>query len=372
DQELQNMVGLQAGKQLPYPASDLIWDFKVIDKRPDGYSDIFFTIVHRNVIDRFMNILANCKLSADRIILSSEALFGWYLAVSDSQTQGLSLTRTAVVDIDASYMDVLIIDGLRLEFSRTFPFKDAPEEMAQELGRTFFSYEKDSSKKISSVTLTGIEERAVKLKPFIESMYKDGKVDFIHPLKIIAMDYRETLAEYFDLAKDVSLAYLLGIAYNLKEITMDLLPSEKKAELTKTRKKKTLIKTALLLVAVICILFGIFIKWVLDTNKEISLINLKIREMEPQVKKLKEISQNMAIIKQHLNMKGSCVDIIREVYSIVPAGVSLSVLDFVLDESLLLRGSATDLSSVFKFSSDLEKSPYFEGCHIKYAQKRTT
>jgi hypothetical protein len=95
-----------------------------------------------------------------------------------------------------------------------------------------------------------------------------------------------------------------------------------------------------------------------------------MREVEPKVKKLKEIAQKLEIVKQHLDIRGSSVDVIREVYKILPAGVSVSVLDFELEKSLILRGVSNDLSSVFRLSSDMEESPYFNECRIKYAQKR--
>ncbi|NQU74320.1 MAG: pilus assembly protein PilM [Candidatus Omnitrophica bacterium] len=371
DAELQSMVGLQAGKQLPYPTDELIWDFKVIEKNPDGYSDIFFVIAHRNAIDRFLNILADCKLRIKRIVLSSEALLGWYLTAYDSRPKDASLVKTgAVIDIDTSYIDVVILRGERLEFSRSFPFKRNPEEMAEEIRKTFSSYERESSKKISFVVLTGIEERAAILKACIENMYKDEKIDFAHPLKVLSMDYRETRADYFDLSRDTSFSHILGIAYNSKDIVMNLLPSEEKENLKKQARRKMLAKATLLLSVMICVLSAVFINGLINTTRQVNLINSKIKETAPRVKKLKEISQNIALIREHLNMKGSSVDVIREVYKIVPQAVSVSVLDFELGRSLTIRGVSSDLSSVFKFSSNLGKSDYFEECQIKYAQKR--
>lgn len=372
DVELTNMVNLQAGKQLPYSASELVWDFKVIEKKSDGYSDVFLAIAHRNVIDRFIAILANCKLTANRIILNSEALSGWYIAVCAPQSEEAALEPSgAIIDIDTSYIEIAILHGKGLEFSRSFPYKDNPEETSEEIKKTFLSYEKENAKKVTSIILTGIEEKAAKLRPCLEAIYKETKIDFIHPLKVISMDYRETLAEYFDLSREASFSNILGIAYNFKDIKMDFLPAEEKSRIAKANKKIALLKTTMLLCAVGIFLLGAFIKSALDTKEQLRLIDAKVKEIEPKVRRLKQISQELDIVKQHLDMKGSSIDVIREVYKIIPAGVSISVLDFEFGKSLTLRGQSADLSSVFKFSSDLEKSPYFENCQIKYAQKRS-
>ncbi len=372
DAELKNMVKLQAGKQLPYSLDELIWDFKVIEKRPDGYSDILLAMVHRNGIDRFVKILTDCKLTAETIILSSEALLGWYLAVYGPGHEDASSSNvSAVIDIDTSYIDVAIIYGGTLEFSRSFPFEDDLQELSEEIRKTFSSYEAENrGRKVSSIILTGIEQRAARLKPFIETVCKTGKIDVVHPLRVLSEDYRETAAGYLDLAKDTSFSSLLGIAYNSKDITMSFLPPEEKTRAAKSKKTRMLIKTILLISAVILAFLGIFAKTATDTKSQLNSINSKIGEAEPQVKRLKEISENIEIIKQHLDMKGSSIDIIREVYKIAPPEVSISVLDFELEKALTLRGISTDLSSVFKFASDLEKSPYFKDCQIKYAQKR--
>lgn len=371
DMELKDMVALQAGKQLPYPVSELIWDFKVIEKRPDGYCDVFLVIVHRNAIDRFVNILNNSKLEADGIVLNSEALSGWYLAVSGFYAKEEPVSEIkAVIDIDTSYVDIVILRGNSLEFSRSFPFKDNPDEITEEIRKTFYSYEKENSRQISSVVMTGIEERAVLLKPLLETIYGAGKIEIIHPLKVISLDYRKGLSEYFDLTKDISFACVLGIAYNPYGIKMDFLPPELKLKRAGKEKRRALFKTSVLLAAITLLLFGVLIKRFIDVKRQLNLINLKVQETEPKVKRLKEISQNVDIIKRHLDIKGSSVDVIREIYKVVPQGISISVLDFELEKSLTLRGISNDLSSVFKFASDLEKSPYFEKCQIKYAQKR--
>ncbi|MDD5450256.1 MAG: hypothetical protein PHO42_06695 [Candidatus Omnitrophica bacterium] len=369
--ELRQMAALQAGKQLPYPADEIVWDFKVIEKRPDGYSDIILILGHRNVIDRYLHILKNANLDTDRIILSSEALLAWSIAAegykSDEEVGG---QIRAVVNIDTSQIDVIILKGNLMEFSRSFPFKDNAEGMADELGKTFHSYEKENAKEIGAIILTGIEGKAMDLMPLLEGSKRQRAVEFTHPLKCASIDYRETLSNYFDLSKDISLASLLGICYNPQGIAMNFLPEDVKQRKTKEANRKTLIRIVALGAAVSILLFGILIKGLLNKRSEFKLINLKINETETKVKRLREISQNLENIKQNLDMRGSSVDVIREVFKIVPPGISISVMDFELGKTLTLRGISSDLSSVFKFDADLEKSVYFRNCEIRYAQKR--
>jgi Tfp pilus assembly PilM family ATPase len=371
DSELKDMVALQAVKQLPSPASELIWDFRVIEKRPDGYSDILLVLGHRHVIERYLNILKALKLEAEKVVLSSEALLAWYLAASGliaKEAQGHAIQ--AVVDIDTSHIDIIILREGVLEFSRSFHFKNDLKEAAEEIKKTFDSYNKDTSRTISSIAITGIEEMAGGLKGFLSGMDDIRRIEFIHPLRVTSMDYRATLSDYFDLSKDISFSCVSGVAYNSPGIRMDFLPPELKKKRAEAKKKALFIKTASLLTATSLLFLGILIKGEIDKRAAVNLVNLKIKETEPQVKRLREISQHIEIVKNKLDVRGSAVDVIREIFKIVPQQVSIAVFDFELGKSLTLRGVSTDLTSVFRFASDIEKSEYFEDYQIKYAQKR--
>ena len=108
----------------------------------------------------------------------------------------------------------------------------------------------------------------------------------------------------------------------------------------------------------------------MDKRQVLNFVNARIKETEPKVKRLREISGQIELVEQNISTRGSAVDVLHEIFKIAPQGVSVSILDFELGDAFTVRGVSSDLSGVFKFASDLEKSIYFEGCQIKYAQKR--
>jgi Tfp pilus assembly protein PilN len=151
---------------------------------------------------------------------------------------------------------------------------------------------------------------------------------------------------------------------------MDFLPPESKRQRASREKKKRFIKTAVLAGALFLVFAGLLSRGFIYRGREYKLLNAKIRETDSRVKRLKEISQQVAVVKQNLDMRGSSVDVLREIFRMVPPEVSISVLDFELQKSLVIRGVSANMSGVFKFASEIKKSKYFSEGEIKYAQKR--
>ena len=100
-------------------------------------------------------------------------------------------------------------------------------------------------------------------------------------------------------------------------------------------------------------------------------LDAKIKAIQPEVERLSRLKESSEIIDSQLTFSGSSIDIIREIYKMLPKDVSLTLLEFEDKERLLLRGTAKELSSVFNFLPVLEKSAYFENAKINYATKRT-
>ena len=82
------------------------------------------------------------------------------------------------------------------------------------------------------------------------------------------------------------------------------------------------------------------------------------------------MNNNINIIKKQLDMRGTSVDVIRELYRLIPANISLTIFDFEENKSCTLRGTSDELSNVFAFITILENSQYFENVTVRYATKR--
>ncbi len=94
------------------------------------------------------------------------------------------------------------------------------------------------------------------------------------------------------------------------------------------------------------------------------------RRLAAQTRDLEAMLNKLRIIKGQFANKAKTVDIITELFKTVPQEIWLNSLTFDAGRSVTLKGQGSGLSSVFRFVSVLEKSPYFENIQVKYTTKR--
>ncbi|MDD2654815.1 MAG: PilN domain-containing protein, partial [Candidatus Omnitrophica bacterium] len=101
-------------------------------------------------------------------------------------------------------------------------------------------------------------------------------------------------------------------------------------------------------------------------------LDSKLGEVGPVARKVEDTTKKMELIRDQLDYSNSGIDVIYELYNILPSSMSLNV--FNLDEKgdLTLQGVSNQMSDIFSFQSKLEKSKNFKNVEVKYASKRMT
>ena len=116
--ELNEMIGLQTAKQTPYSKEEIISDFQVVRRSPEGFTDVVLITTHRSVSNRCLKILDDCRLKAAGIRLSSHGVrSGWQLLRGATKDAGRG--PTAVLDIDSNFSDFLVIRSGTVTFTKT-------------------------------------------------------------------------------------------------------------------------------------------------------------------------------------------------------------------------------------------------------------
>ena len=361
------MVGIQASKLLPYPAEEIIYDYKVIETAPDGYSRIMLVLTHRNVIEKILKIFKDAGIGIQRIALSSEALSLWYLSRGAYLKENQS---TAFINIDSVSCDIQIISSRIVKLTRaiTLSEEDRLNRLSEEMHRTFLTYKKEPRPAISRLVLSGpesvvgVEAMAIKKEFGLSTV-------FVDPIRTWPLAQGAKLPDA-NSRKAFSFTTALALAFNYNRLELNLLPESIQKARATTFAKETLLITGLLCLCIILGGGGILWKKLVDKTNYLKYINAQIRRSEERVGQLTTMAGNVSIIKDQLDMSGSSIDVVRELYRIVPPNISLTIVDIEELADCTLRGTAEELSDAFRFITILEESVYFQNVKVRYATKR--
>ncbi|MBN1872575.1 MAG: pilus assembly protein PilM [Candidatus Omnitrophica bacterium] len=367
DGEVKNMAELQAVKYLPYSKEDMVISHKVIEKTKDGYTNILLILVPRKSIDKHMEIFKQAGIPIEQITLNSEGLFNWYKALKVDDQRPV-----AVIELDRRHTQIQIIRDKKMLFSRSISFDitSSPRDesaLIRELRLSFDSFVKEFDQRISRIVVTGAKNYADSLRGVLSESLQ-AKCEVLAQMQNIKLDDATAVSSSF--SNESSFASLLGVALNTDNLEIDLLPSDVIDKRKEHVFKNELIRTGILLLAVLVAAFGTVEKKMRDKRSYLRKMDKMLKDMEPEVKRLIGYKEEIELIQHQISPQASVLDILREIYSLLPADISLTLFEYEDENRVLIRGTADDLSTAFKLLPLLEESPYLHNVKINYATKR--
>jgi hypothetical protein len=367
-EEIERIISLQACRYLPYPANELITGYQVIATDKQGYSEVNLVIVHKDVVERYVNILAEINSKNIRIILSSYGLVNLLSFIQPREIQAAIL-----LDIDLPRVELAISAEGKLLFSRSFNISQKNQEwqslLVDEIKKTKDAFEKEiPNKEPGRLILITAAKNISDTKELLSKELALAVEELSYWDKINASQKflsRLTTAEG-------SLAALIGLG--LKDIpdTLNLLPQNIKDVSKKTLQRQEAFRQIALALCVVLI-FGLGIaKNFINKEQYLKKLKGELKKVEQEARSLEEIEKRFAYLGSRLQRKPSSLDILYEIHQNIPAQISL--INFIYEEEnqVNLHGTAVQLSLVFEFVSKLEKSTAFNNFNIKvrYATKK--
>lgn len=362
--EIRNILDLQVTNQIPYSKEEIVSDFKVIKVLPEGFSEVFFAIAHKDVIKKRMEFLANLGINVDIVSLSTDSIWAWFLM------QGIEAGDKpfAVLDIDRTHAEIIIANKDTFEFSRSFSYKeDDHGKFLEEVRLSISTYSEEKDLQVENIFLCGASSLIDDIEDDIktELAITCQKLDSFEKITL-----NSNLKKNIENLKEISFNALLGCLFNPTALILNLLPKDIILGRRISALRKSLTILIFLLIALLQVI-SVAIYFKIKEKKDIfNQIESRLKMLEPDVSRLNKISKNISVIKNQMDLRGSSIDVIREIYSVIPGDVFLTSLEYEEAKHVILKGNSPTLSGILNFVNRLEKSGYFEGVKLKYATKR--
>lgn len=372
--EIAKMVSLQIVRQTPYPPEDVVFDHLVLDKDPSGYTKVLIVIVHKDVINRYLNILAQAGLHANAFTLSSFGLLRWF-NFHQKESRAKDNRPVAVVHIDAAFSEICFCENEKLFFSRGIDLgtRDLAEEQipsfVNQIILTVKAYTKEEGgREISRIVILSAMNEANLLREKLRQEYP-FEVDLVSSVEHIDVLGKRTMTSLVN-DQGATLVVAQGLSFPSQERAVNLLPKEV-ADTRKTKEKKTeWVRFIVLLFFAVILGGGVFGARVYRDTVYLKQINRMIQAADPQVKSIKDKMDRLAFARKKFNQDLTSVDIVHALYQATPQRVSFNSLQLSEEGTLDLKGISEDGTSVNDFQNNLVQSSFFKDVNLQYATKR--
>jgi Tfp pilus assembly protein PilN len=301
-------------------------------------------------------------------VLSSFGI-GNFFNYLNPQDSGIAL----LVDIDANNIEVVVTARQKVLFSRHFKLNHSQPDwrpvFVNEIIKTQDAYLKEvQGSPITKVVILGEDnfrqEHTQALRDqaqfVVEFLSLDKKIDMPEHIlnKLIG-----TEASFFS---------LLGLGLGTQEDSLNLLPLELKEEASRRGYNRRRLKTVSWLGAILLIWAIAIAKNLNNKARYLTLLKNEVNKLAKEARPLEEAEKRFKILENRNAKQVLILDILQELYRILPTAISLNTLSYDENSQTILRGQTAELNSVFSFVAQLEGSAAFKRYNIKvrYATKK--
>ena len=355
DDQLSNLVAMQAETELPFRVEGTIYDYHDARRSEDALS-VELIAAKRETVQQQIDYLKPLSLAPTSVIpstLATSVLAGIVNRKDDGSTE-----MTMVVDIGAGRTDICLMDGDGLRFSRSFPIggnhlthlyehetgadfelaenrkivnaaldqqseSDASsyewaEGLVAELRRSINGAKRElninEDRIVSEIWLCGGGARIRGLAAYIADRL-EVPARFWNPLDAfqeVADTQRSNFQAVESFGDTLAVALGLGINALTSRISLDLLPSEEKVKLTQAQQRK---RTLMAVAAGLALLVGLGLgglTWSRIHQAKIVTLDGAIRNISQAESNAKRILTKDLAIVNLLAPRVSPLDIVRE------------------------------------------------------------
>ncbi len=234
----------------------------------------------------------------------------------------------------------------------------ARDRLAAELKKSIESYQsEDIEKTPEGYILTSDHSRIRELQETFKDTLKSSVkiIPYLDNLKVAA-NVRKSIGD----TGDESFLDIVAPVVTLGESQIDLLPEEVKLQRSIESQGKEIIKSGILAVIILVLICAWFFSKIYFKSSILGHLKTNYEKSREEAEILGRIAEKTGIVKDHLNNRLVTLDVINELYRIIPEEIYLS--NVVIDENgtITIHGSSESMSRVFSMVSALEESNLFK------------
>lgn len=372
--EIREIVDLQAGRHTPYSREEIVIDYINIGAYRENYTKILLIIVTLSVIRRQIDILERAGLRIERVFFAPEVITRF---TANALKTGQADTVRTFIHVDAHFTDFINVCKGEVIFVRSIPIgkqhlsgeQDRYQmRFVDEVKKSLETYQsEDIGSMPEEIVLTGSLREGSGLQDLLGKMlYLPVKFfPYLAHTPISSEELKKSLSAGQDSFLDV-----IAPLINPAQTHINLIPEEIKLRKKFEEKSKDLVTAGVYIMTVLAMLCLMLISEIFF--KASYLNNLKTT-YDPVIQASKRLEKDFSqtrLIKRQLKDRPIAIEVLAELYDLIPTDIQLSGIKFSLQGRFSIEGNSRTMGTVFSFIGDMEESGYFKSVESKRTTKR--
>ncbi|NIP22591.1 MAG: hypothetical protein GWO38_01950 [Phycisphaerae bacterium] len=361
--EIEKMLEFELSNIVPYNTQPWSWDFSIIGRQEDEASKVLIVLSPLSIIDRYIQNLLSLGIRPN--VITVNAVFYNLLLKKDKTS--LELNPMAYFYPNNDYLDFFVIQNRQVTFLRGARLKGKLCE------KTRF-VEAEIQRSLSMLKENRFANWPNKL---ITINVNNSAVDFgkiVERVTGVSVEEIESATLFGENSSIIERLTTISsddyLSSSSEKDQISLLPRFLKQKLRRRKKRRQMILHALkvcfvLLLAFLCLKTSIWRK-----NRLLLRYEQRLSAISPMAEKLQFLKQQLDIIQSQLQSNVSTLDIVSELYRVLPKDVTVHYLSIEREKKITTRAQAKLLSQAFDCIGPLEQSDYFQNVKQNYANQR--
>ncbi len=358
--EIAGMIRLGAEEYMPYSAEELVIDECILQKLPDGLSRVLAVFAHRDVVDAHVKMLQDAGVDPVKIFVSTACLASAAIAAGGETDE-----RYALVNLSPGGLDVLILNGHRLEFARGVATNhdwsllgrgdhvEADEELNVEVRASLSAARRENEEGLGAERIYLCSEWA-DVEPAAEILYHETGYEskpatFVHQLL-------HKSAERVTALPLVAIGAALA-AQDRAPIAMNLVPES----LLAAREQASL-RTKIFMGAGVAA--GLLISVLAYYGLSVYQRQAYIDELQQQVEAVRPIAESviskqrsLQLLQRRVDRSGTALEMLGQAIALAPeSGLNLTKFTYSRNREVVIEGRVTDRTNSSRYSEELRQA----------------
>jgi Tfp pilus assembly PilM family ATPase len=337
EEEIRGMVRFSAEEYVPFPPEELVIDQTVLERLPDGNARVLAVFVHRDLVEQHVALLRDAGITPRRVLVSTACLG----SIAHAARPGAE-ERYAVVNLASGGLEVVAMNGARLDYSRAVATHqdwtqlspeggEVFEELLVELRASLSAYRRESEEGLGvdkvylscgwadagAVAGALTHEIGYECEP---ATFVDGLVTGEAPASLPLVAYGAALA-----------------AQGRAAFGLDVTPASVREARAHASTRQRVIAWAVLAVLIMGALAGLYGLAVYQRTRYVAELDERIARVEEAAREVSQMRRGLSRLQQFVDRGDTALELFADAVGLAPDGNEFSFMSFEYNAGRELR-----------------------------------